>query len=237
MTISQAELDNMEGKAPAAADPRDVALAALQGQVAALTAQIGQFDKAQTALVTQAAAPQRPNLATEPDWANMPDPVNEPEKYQAEVARRVAGAEDNKRALERWDQDNAKTMAERVNTLKGNFRKTVPGYSEVKDTVLEMYAQRAVANAVKGGKDGLKYMFATPDALFADVTALLKEDGFPEKAPVSAKPDEPEIRTMGIPGGMEAGGKVSGSEGAKAKPDDNMFKGMMDWQAKYGYYQ
>jgi hypothetical protein len=181
MTISQAELDNMEGKAPAAADPRDVALAALQGQVAALTAQIGQFDKAQTALVTQAAAPQRPNLATEPDWANMPDPVNEPEK--------------------------------------------------------EMYAQRAVANAVKGGKDGLKYMFATPDALFADVTALLKEDGFPEKAPVSAKPDEPEIRTMGIPGGMEAGGKVSGSEGAKAKPDDNMFKGMMDWQAKYGYYQ
>lgn len=228
-----------EPKEPAQkASDMEAVLAEMRAQVAKLSGDLETANKERMALMTQAPIVQPQMRSTEVNMKDLPDPIQEPEKYAAEVHKRSREALQN-------EQLNAQAIAQTQNDAQGklatlweDFKETNPLYAD--EGKVRYIAQEVAAKAQARGRDVQKYMFTTPDTFFGDVKKLYDKTFGAPKAEGAEDDDEGSVldeddnRTAGIPGGGPSGGKKV-SEEDLAGPGKSMFDGVKSWQLKNGF--
>lgn len=208
----------------AAQDAQRDASVDLTRQIAALTSRLDAAERAVLAprevTINQPAADTGPKLK-ELDLSGLPDPWAKPDEYTKEFNRRQAAVvQDNYRIMQEYDTRTRSSRAQsddRFVTLWEDFKEQNPQF-EGKDDQIAFVAQKVAQREVSRGVDPNRYMFQTSGRFFDDVKkeyekVFGKTDDAGE-APTGAEP--PPNRTAGVFGGMESGGKPSGSAGDDA---------------------
>jgi hypothetical protein len=163
--------------------------------------------------------------------------VADPEAYNLEINRRMDARIDQvvtsvSDKFKPQENDNS-----RVDALWEEFAEEYEDYAEHQDRV-EFAATKVVQRASKKGVNLDAYMFTTSDQFFQDVTREMDKT-FPK--PVKEEPkleqkgpeDGEELRTGGIFGGAESGGKPA----AGAKDDGgDLLTDLQDLQKASGFF-
>lgn len=208
---------------------------ALEDKISALSSQLDNVSRTNTALLTQ--APQvtpraEPVTAAALDMKGLPDPVTDPEAYNQQLSERIVKAVEasTARKLEAIaaEQNERNAQAGRANALWEQFEEQYPDLAPHRDYV-EMAAQKVTERALASGMDVQRYMSAGSAQFLADVAKETKtrygkaieaetaDDGDDEPAtpqdPRQAmaekmnggEPAEGGNRTAGIAGGVPTG--------------------------------
>lgn len=216
----------------AAPDPvkaLELQIAELKGQIMAQTA-----TNAATGYTPPAI---RPNLNTEPDFSQLPDPVADPVAYGNAVQKAITVAQTNKDYLTRWDGEQRAKATAATAKLHKDFAHKYPDYAKNTKAV-EVFAEEAVEDAVASGLDANRYMFAQREQFFKDVVKKMDDGGFSKKPLEAANDggdgegDEPLNRAKGVPDGANGGG--AGKTAKDAAPA-SMFTGLQKWQLATGH--
>jgi hypothetical protein len=213
-------------------------VAELKGQLSMLTKQIEQMQQANMTLMMRPEQPQLPanlpQLAPKPD--PLPDPLDDAEGYANALADRIAKQIEAKQTASQTQQQMQQSSQAKYNELWENFQITHKDYA--KDFRKVKYAANIAAeNIAKRGIDVEKYMFTYRDQFMKDVTGIMDEvfgqaSGGTGNAGTPA-PDP--VRTGGMFGGMDSGGRPAQS--APAMQEDNAFADIREWQIKSGFHR
>lgn len=209
-------------------------IAELEAKIAGLSTQLSEAQRMSTAVAMTPAVKAIPQVPTEIDWSNMPDPVKDAPGYQAEVAKRVHSFNEAVAVAKDAAKSAAQTAEEKLATLREGFKKRYAGV-KVRASVLDAYGEDAVKAIVAAEKDPRLYVFGQTDKFYDDIAARLREDGYAIPDPTQPGNGE-DLRTAGINGGMESGGKpAKGKEPDDAAPADS-FTSVRAFQQKHGWY-
>lgn len=227
------KLDWMEDDTPAKQEPAVDPVKALELQIAELK---GQVMAGQSRVDASGYTPPaiRPNVSTTPDFSKLPDPVAAPQEYAMAVQTAINTAAQNKAYLDKWDAEQYTKAKTATNKLHADFKKKYPDYAKNQKAV-ELFAEEAVEDAVAGGLDANRYMFAQREQFFKDVVAKMDEGGFGKKPLEAAEGDddgEAANRASGIPDGSQGGGP---GKAAKAEAPASMFSGLNKWRSATGH--
>lgn len=229
-----------EGKIEQKAQEPDMQaiLAELRGQVAKLSGDLDTANKERLALMTQATPVQPQMRSTEVNLKDLPDPVQEPEKYAQEIAKRTREALQNEQYNAGIQQQQQTQQAGDLEALWEDFKEANPLYAD--EGKVRYIAQELAQKAAKRKRDVGKYMFVTSDTFFSDVTKLYdKTFGAPKAAGEEDDDDgsvldDDDNRTAGIPGGGPSG-KSSAKPDEDADVSKSSFDGLKQWQLKHGF--
>lgn len=211
--------------------------AELRRQIAELNARLNSSGPA----IPRAPAPERqaPIEPVQFSTEGMPDPSLEPEKYNAELQRRVNATVQTTLHASQQAQQAQHSDAQRAQTLWTQFSTQYPDWAEHQDRV-RFAAEAVLSEAKNKGLDTEAYISTFSDTFCADVAKKMESIFGPlEKDDEDEELDETEDtgdagRTAGLFGGLEAGGKPAPAPG-KAPPGD-MIKDLQDLQRKSGFF-
>lgn len=216
-------------------------------------AQLAELSQKLQALETSNETLQRTNLAlmgsgnvqqtppvfgpTAVDLENLPDPVTDAKAYAAELLKRSDAVLQTRQRAEQWQQEQRSAMQSRIDNVWEQFSQAYPQYAGNTDLV-EAASTKAVAQAKQSGIDPTKYMFGATPQFFADTVKILNNWGIKGEAEAAGDETEPKpaLRTGGIPGGNESGGKLTNT----SDPDDlrmpSLAEEVRDWKLKGGWF-
>lgn len=185
-------------------------------------------------LIQGQAAPQQPQQpAQQPsqprqedlpgvDLSGLPDPVDKPQEYQAELGRRISAAmhQQAQTMQQRMQQTQQQTQQEldRDRQLNELWDKFKTEYSDLADKQITLNgAVTAEFNDMRRrGVDPMQGIFANPDGFMQSVaTRMRNELGQPANGDGNQPPPQPN-RTKGLGGGSKPSG--AGEGGGKNPP-------------------
>lgn len=231
-----AEEDAAKAKAAADAANPPLTMETLQAQVAALQAQLDQRQTDMMAMLsTPTSAAAVPPKVEALNTDGLPDPTADPDGYAKEMMARTMKVIESQRNYDQWVAEQQSDAQTRNAALWQDFQSNYPDYAGDFDKV-EIAATRVAKRAAARKIDVEKYMYGQSDRFMKDVVKEMETFfGKPAKADPDDTPDddEPEIRTAGMFGGNESGGKpAKGAEG----PDADPFKDVRDFQMRTGFH-
>lgn len=228
-------------------EPDDDKKASSEDPTTALLQKIGaleeKFTQAQrdneTLRQQQSAMLSQPIISTRvegPQLLELPDPVADPKAYAEALRKNIRAELDFERQQERAQFQEQNTMQQRTNGLWNDFSTKHSDYA--KDPERVKIAATQVAEAARArGVDVNKYMFLTPDQFMNDVKAKMDSFGWGKQAEGGDDDDDDdEIRTAGISGGLESGGRPS-SVSKQDQQAGSIYDGIKEWQAKTGFHR
>jgi len=229
--------------------------AELLAKVEALTTQMSVLERTNTALMASPvraadAAPAPKPVAV--DLSGLPDPAEDPKKYNEALNDRLGKAINESiaavSAAASARQSAASAESGRLEVLWSDFQGKYPQYADHEDMV-GYAAERVVKKAQARGIDPTRYMFTDQfqadvakevDKTFGKVLALEADeaDEGGDKPKPKAKPDADEEedglgRTDGLFGGQESGGTPAGTGKPKA---GDMIVDLQALQRKSGFF-
>jgi len=208
--------------------------AQLAQRLAELEASNAQLQRANQALMTQAPAapatytpPEAPKL----DLSGLPDQYADPDAWNKAFNERVAsyveGTISSREAVSRAQQTQAQTQQQKIDNLWNGFSAMHPELAKHTD-VIEFVATKVLTAKKAANIDIDRYAFANPDAFYNDVVeearkfnpSLFAAEQTEEDADdiFNSQGDPNILRTGGILGGQESGGKPTRVE--QDKPGD-----------------
>jgi hypothetical protein len=148
-----------------------------------------------------------PSVPAKMSFDGMPDPVEKPTEYAAELNRRISAQLALERDAERQQTQAQQQQSARVQGLWAGFSSQYGEYAKDQNKV--EYAAYKLAEKMKSrGVDMERYMFTTQDQFFRD----LKEEMVSIFGKLDGEEDdalEPADRTTGLPGGSVPNAKGS----------------------------
>jgi len=254
--IAESIFDHFEGRGfgsePTGQDkPEKVDSASLMERIAKLETERDELRRAQ--YMAPAAAPQAPQHHIDPakltlDLKDLPDAVDKPADFQAELARRINAVVETRVHAVKQEVSEGQDQAAAADRLWSGFSTAHPEWADYPQLV-GVVAKQVVEDATSRGIDPQKYVLGNPELYFEDVNKALRakygalakgeEDVDEEGEAPGLTPsqreapdaDEDAGRTGGIFGGAESGGRPS--QGGTARPGD-MMKDLMAVQARMG---
>ena len=215
--------DPAGSQAPAPSPDKDDKPDDLQARLDALSKQVETLSKANAALVAAPISePQAPPAPKPVSFEGLPDPLDNPQAYTAELNARIAKnfqeQQDYARSLEASQKKNDGA----AEALWDDFSTRYEAYAGDPDRI-EFLSGKVITAAQKRGIDPRRYVTANRDIFMADIVdAYNKTFGNPTEE-ASDKDDEPAARktlgeddepnrTGGIFGGAESGGRPAASK-------------------------
>lgn len=229
--------NDASNKAKADQPDTNAQLEALRAQVSELTRYKADAERLQAsnlALMSQPMVQTQPQmLPTEPDMKGLPDPVENPQQYAAEVAKRTSMAIQNAQKNERTVQASEQTAQQKLNALWTDFNTE---YKELaKNPNVVKFAATEVANqAAARGMDVNRYMFANSKGFMKDVADYIQTNFAVKSAEDEDEDDVEETRTIGMFGGAEGGSRPT--KQAEEGPGD-AFADIRDFQRRTGWHR
>jgi hypothetical protein len=222
-------------KATAAGTDDATTLKALQDQIAKLSGDLDNQRQTNMALMAQPmiqAAPQAPSV----NMKNLPDPTLDPEAYAAEVAQRTTAYIGQVQQLQQAQAASVGQSDRRVEALWQDFNEKYPQFSKNPDQV-EFAATKVAERAKARGIDVGKYIFGAAPVFMADVAKEMeKVFGKPVDPDADDEATGDDVRTAGIAGGQESGGRaVKAEDRGPAFQPNSMFGDVQAWQARTGF--
>jgi hypothetical protein len=234
----------------------DVAMKALQDQIAMLRETQQRNARASSVLMSQVGGDQPPRVITEMNLENLPDPVTDPQGYAKEIAKRGADMLASQRNYDAWVAQKQKQSSDALETVWNNFSQAHPEYAS-HTKLVQAAASSAISAARARGIDPNKYVVGDTENFFEDVMKEMRdmaggdtifkadtEDGDETDdtgtggagattGDLGEADDEDPDRTAGVFGGQDSGGRPNPS----AKPlDVDMFKDIREFQQKNGWH-
>lgn len=211
---------------------------ALRGQIAGLTSQLSQLQSERLSWMSQPTAPvqqQQQVIAPQPpSFDDLPDPLDDPKGYAAAVRDRTRQTIEAERRAEQQRREAEAAASARYEGLWNDFSTTHADHAADPELV-EFAAQKAAKKAIAKGVDVQRYMFSARDQFFKDVVAEIDAIRGPRSPSDDTDDDTDEdLRTMGLPGGFESGGRPTPKR--KAKPGPSMSEVINDFQMKGRFY-
>lgn len=231
----------------------DPALEAFEARMKALEDTLKDKDRTIAALLTNPAtvvdtsALGRDDPAPGVDLKGLPDPVIDPEGHEKALSERISKAISDNIAHDRRARDAenraSSTQASRTENLWERFGDKYEDLAEDPD-IVELAATKAAKAAEAKGMDLQRYIFGAGDTFLDDVATRVRGlrskmglDADDEPGGVGGASDEDEgeeeVRTQGIFGGVESGGKPA--PGAKP-PGGTMIDDLQAIQRRTGFF-
>lgn len=234
-----------KGDADKTADTTDARVEALTAQLSAVTQQMQHMQQTQMlANMGQTQAPQPPQ-APQLDLSGLPDPLDDQKGYQDGISKRVA--DHNAAFMDYTEQKQAydRNQESRGERLWANFNRKHEEFAE-NQALVEFASTQVVNEAIAKGLDVNKYVFGTEDLFFSDVIAKMKEvapgiaaqsgdEGAEASGDTKDDSTDDAIRTGGLPGGHESGGRGSADPDTKTEKGD-MIEELHEIQRKEGFF-
>lgn len=216
-------------------DPDDAPKAdpnkALLDQIAALNREVGELKRVPQAMAQDFTIAQRPNLNTKPDLKGLPDPVLEPEAYSTQLANRITTADENRRRISEWEQEQQRKANGRTEALWNDFSTAYPEHAKKRKAV-EFIAAEVANEAAARGLNPERYMFGAPKQFMDDVVKRYDSEFGSPVAAQTPKDDDEDTRTTVLGARSTGGNRLLDEE---PRPEDG-FKALRDWQIKTGFH-
>lgn len=234
---SQENTQSKEDKGPSVED--------LMQEIAGLKAKQDELSRTNMALMSATPQVQQytPPQATQIKDEDLPDPTLYPAQYAAALEERT-----KKNIDAYFNQQNQKLQQEHAadkvyDDIWNTFSSKYEDYADDPDKV-EYAATLVIKEAARKGLDVKRYMTQATDQFVDDVKARMDvvfgpirdEDDAAENMPRNRRrtaDDEEPVRTAGVFGGLESGGRPA--KGADADKSD-MIKDIHDLQRKTGFF-
>lgn len=172
------------------------------------------------------------------DLKDLPDVVDKPADFQAELARRVNAVIEGRVHAVRQEVADSSEQGAAADRLWNGFAAAHPEWADYPQLV-GVVAKQVVEDATSKGIDPQKYVLGNPETYFSDVNKALrkqygalakgKEEG-EEEAEGTPEGDEDTGRTGGIFGGADAGSRPA----PKGPPPGDMIKDLQMVQQRMG---
>lgn len=234
----------------------DVAMKALQDQIAMLRESQQRNSRTSTALMSQTAgSDQPPRVITEMNLENLPDPVTDPQGYAREIAKRGQEMIASQRNYDAWAAQRAKQSTDAYASVWNKFTTDHPEYAS-HEKLVQAAATSVIAEARSRNIDPNKLVLGDTDNFFEDVMkemrdmaggdTIFKADTEDEDEPnagtggegaatggLDEDDDGEDDRTVGVFGGQDSGGRPN----PNPKPvDTDMFAEIRKFQQKEGWH-
>jgi hypothetical protein len=230
----------------------DVAMKALQDQIAMLREAQNRNSRTSSALMSQTGVDQPPQVITEMNLENLPDPVTDPQGYAREIAKRGQEMIASQRNYDAWAATKQKQSATAYDTVWNKFTQDHPEYA-AHEKLVKAAATSVIAEARSRNLDPNKLVLGDTENFFEDVmkemrdmaggdTIFKAEDDTDETddnnagasgASLETEDEDDPDRTAGVFGGQDSGGRPNPS----AKPvETDMFKDIREFQQKNGWH-
>lgn len=208
-----------------------------------LTRRLDELQKANLALMSSPAPTQTntPSPPKELDLSGLPDPVAEPEKYAAELNKRINENLNARLAHVQSQTTLQQDQQKKFDDLWKDFSAYAPEIAKYEKRV-QFIASDLIADAKARGLDVNKYVFGAREQFFADINKAYEKEFGPIK-PTNVEADEEEEedtvedngRAAAIFGGLESGGAVpKGRPNPKEMGD--MLQDIKDIQRRTGFF-
>lgn len=236
------------GPDPGPAKAPDPQVAALLAKISGMEEQITSLQDGSRRQMMAAPAPQQQQQRTDPsklklDLSGIPDPLENREKFEAELALRINALVDAREYGVRQELTQRTDQATASEQLWTGFTAKYEDWAEYPELV-ESVAVKLTQKAIKEGIDPHKYMFQNTQVFYADVAKELGDrygSLVAEKDPDPAGPSrvsraeqsEDTGRTGGIFSGQESGGKPTATRETQ-QPD--MIADLHAIQRKTGFW-
>lgn len=217
----------------------------LKRELEELRAQNARFQEDLARVTAAPAVVVAPTPPKPMSYDGLPDPMTDGTAFAQALSQRIRDDIEANRRFAEQGQNQTADRERKIETLWDDFENAYPELAKDREG-LEFVTMQVAKKAKNRGADLDRYMFVTQEKFMSDVVKAYDrvfgesdDDSEPEPAPrrrAARQRDTDEPTRTSVFGGLEGGGRPSGTPRDPPASESSMVKELQDMQLSSGFY-